>query len=80
MYDTSVPLPPKKGVSVFFIFFDVRAETESNVKNMPKVVHAKLTIIEDILFLRMNPGASKLRPRALGEGYSFTKRFSGQKL
>ena len=58
MYNTSVPLPLRKGVSVFFMFFDV---------------HAKLTIIEDILFLRINPGASKSRPRALGEGIPLPK-------
>ena len=50
MYNTSVPLPPKKCVSVF-MFFDVIAKSESNVENMPKVVHAKLTTIKGVLFL-----------------------------
>ena len=45
MYNTPVPLPPKKCVSVF-MFFDVIAKSESNVKSMPKVVHAKLTTIK----------------------------------
>ena len=50
MYNTPVPLPPRKGVSVFFMFFDVIAKSESYVKHMPKVVHAKLTTMEGILF------------------------------
>ena len=50
MYNTPVPLPPKKCVSVF-MFFDVIAKSESNVKSMPKVVHAKLTTIKGVPFL-----------------------------
>ena len=36
---------------MFFIFFDIIAKSESNVKNMPKVVHATLTTIKGVLFL-----------------------------